>query len=231
MDWVMHYQNTDGTFWVEYPQSQFFMPGQLLLAVADLYGRTKKPGYKIFFDRSFTVYSRQIRSLIHLADKWYAPIAPAWYTQPFAMMYEITGDNKYRDMVYLINDVVEKWYYMNARYVNSFDRDGMLYASPGAYNGNVSITAAALESIVDACYIAYLDGDKERQQNYQKVIKQVVAYLMRLQYLPENTYYIKNRERILGAFKYDLSNNVVWMDNVWHLTSAFIKIFQYDIIK
>jgi len=99
----------------------------------------------------------------------------------------------------------------------------MLAPLPGSY-GNTAITAAVLESLVDAAYVAKKSGDTTRLQKYTRIIKKTTAYLMRLQYTPANTYYIQNRERVIGGFKTDLLNTKVWMDNVWHLTSAFIKI-------
>jgi len=229
LDWVMAYQKDNGIFRTQFAQSQYFMPGQLLLAIATHYEKTKDESYKEYFDKSFAVYSPQLESMMYLGEKWYTPIAPAWFTQPFAKMYEITKDNKYRDMVYKINDRVEKWYQVNTRDSSYFDYDGILCPKPGFY-GNVSITAASLESLVDACHTAKIDGDKEREAKYKNAIRHTAAYLIRLQYLPENTYYIKNRSRVLGGFKYDLVNNTIWMDNVWHLTSAFMKIIEYKIL-
>jgi len=229
MDWVMQYQKPNGIFWTQYAQSQYFMPGQLLLAITTLYEKSKDNYYKKFFDKSFTVYSRQIEEMMHLAPKWYTPIAPAWFTQPFAKMYTITNEDKYKRIVFQINDRVEKWYYVNAENISYFDYDGILCPKPGSY-GNLSITAASLESLVDAYHIAELAGNMEKKKKYKNVIKHTTAYLMRLQYLPENTYYIKNREKVSGGFKYDLVNNSIWMDNIWHLTNAFIKIKNYKIL-
>jgi hypothetical protein len=229
MDWVMKYQKKDGFFWTQYAQSQYFMPGQLLLAIATLYEKTKDKYYKKYFDLSFDVYSKCLENMMYLGEKWYAPLAPAWFTMPFAKMYKATKDKKYRDMIYEINDRVLTWYKRNTKYKSYFDYDGILAPKPGYY-GNVSITSAALESLVDACYTAKLAGDKKREEKYKNAIKHAVAYLIRLQYLPENAYYIKNRERVLGGFKYDLVHNEIWMDNIWHLTDALMKIIKYNIL-
>ena len=52
----------------------------------------------------------------------------------------------------------------------------------------------------------------------------------RIQFTPDNTYYVKHRERAIGGFKKDMVSSVLWMDNVWHLTSAFIKIHDARLI-
>lgn len=229
MNWVMKFQKSDGLIWTQYAQGQYFEPGQLLLMIADLYEKTKDPHYKDFFDKSFQTYSAAIQDMIRLGTAQYAPYAPAWFTQPFAKMYVITRDTQYRDAVFLINDNVVKWYDINKEYQAYFDYDGMLAPKSWHY-GNVSITSASLESLCDAAYVAKLSGDAERFKKYSFVIRRSVAYLMRLQYTPENTYYVKNKERALGGFKTDLVNSKIWMDNVWHLTSAFIKIYRHELL-
>lgn len=234
MDWIMKYQRVDGFLWTQKADSQCFMPGQLLLTVAYLYERTKKEELKKFFDRSFGAYSASLQDMMHLGGHTYFPCAPAWFTQPFAKMYTLTEKEEFRDQVYMINDVLAKWYEIGDPYQAYTDFDGMLGLKlilHSDYIGNVAVNAAALESLVDACYIARLDGDVLRERRYKTIIRHSVAYLMRLQYVPENTYYIQNRDRIVGAFKYDLVDNLVWMDSVWHLTSAFIKILQFRILN
>ena len=70
-----------------------------------------------------------------------------------------------------------------------------------------------------------------RYKKYQQVIRHATAFLLRLQWIPENTYYIQERERVVGGFKNDMVNTKMWMDSVWHLTSAFIKIQQHRLLE
>ena len=73
-------------------------------------------------------------------------------------------------------------------------------------------------------------GVQARFERYRAAIRHVVAYLLRLQYTPANTYWVRDKAGVTGGFKTDLLNNKLWMDNVWHLTSAFIKIRQHDLL-
>jgi hypothetical protein len=120
-------------------------------------------------------------------------------------------------------------YENNARYQVYPDYDGMLAPKPLSY-GNNSVTAAALESLTDAAITAKAAGDMTRYRRYQEVIRHTTAFLMRLQYIPENTYYIAERDRVVGGFKNDMVNTKMWMDSVWHLTGAFIKIHQNKLL-
>ena len=59
-------------------------------------------------------------------------------------MYELNKQEKYRDLVFRINDRVAQWYDMNRRYQVYPDYDGILGPKPG-FMGNNSITAASLD--------------------------------------------------------------------------------------
>ena len=228
--WVMGFQRPDGLMWTQFAQSQYFMPGQVMLSVAYVWEATGDAQYKAFLDALFDAYEGPLRAMMYLGDPRYGPIAPAWFTQPFTVMYRNTKDARYRDMVFLINDRVVQWYDLNRRFASYYDYDGVLAPKPG-YSGNNSVTAASLESLIDAYYVAKDAGDPERARKYAATARRTIAYLMRLQYTPANSYYVRDRSRVVGGFKKDLADNLVWMDNVWHLTSAFIKALQYGMLK
>lgn len=223
MDFAMQYKRKDHVIWTENGNSQFFMPGQLLLAVAYAYDRTRNPKYLAFFDTVFSTYEQILTQLMTLAPETVAPYAPAWFTQPATKMYQITGDEKYLPLIFNINDRVVLNHERNAAFQIHEDYDGMLAPKLGSY-GNNSITAAALEALVDAAIAAKQSGDLERYEHYRRTCKHAVAFLLRLQFTPNNAYYMKHSERVVGGFKKDMVNTSSWMDNVWHLTSAFIKI-------
>ena len=229
LEWAMGFKRDDGVMWTQYAQSQYFMPGQLLLACALMYEKTGEERYHEFFEQVWDAYETPLYESMHLGNDLYIPYAPAWITQPLAKMYQITGQERYRDMVYAINDRVVQLYDLNAEHQVYYDYDGILSPKLG-YWGNNSITAAHLESLVDAALVANIDRDEVRLASYKNVIPHTVAFLLRLQYIPENTYYVQHRERVIGGFKKDLINSVLWMDSVWHLTSAFIKIQQSDLL-
>lgn len=226
---AMQFKRNDGVMWTQYGNSQFFMPGQLLLAVAYAWEKTEDDSYRIWFDQVFEVYSSALKQLIYLGNKRYTPYAPAWFTQPAAHMHLLTGEAKYRDLVYQINDNLVRHYAHNAREIRHYDYDGAMIPKLGYY-GNNSITAAGLESLVDAALVARRDKDDRRFRTYVRAVRRITAYLMRLQFIPENTYYIKKRERVIGGFRKDLLNTDLWMDNVWHLTSAFVKIHRAKLL-
>lgn len=222
MEWVMGFQRDDGVLYTQFPQSQFFMPGHLMLSLAYHYEQLGEP-YKQWFDGIYETYERPVYQMMELADGRFHPLAPAWFTQPAASMYHQTGDNRYRDFIYAINDRVVKLHHHNRAEMVHYDYDGVLTPKLGFY-GNTSVTAAALESLADAAIVAKKDGDMERYKRYTTAIRSATTYLMRIQFTEDNTYYVKHRERVVGGFKKDMVNSVSWMDNVWHLTSAFIKI-------
>lgn len=229
MTWGATHQRDDGVIWSPSGGEQYFMPGQFLLPVTYFYRDATDPvakqKYKDIFDKAFKVYAPNIYNTMDFGPEWHIPYAPAWFTMPTTQMYLLTGNDEYKDLIFAINDRTLIAYEQNARYQVYPDYDGMLAPKPGSM-GNNSVTAASLEALADAAIVAKKAGDMDRYRRYQKVIRHATAFLLRLQYLPENTYYIQERQRVVGAFKNDMVNTRVWMDSVWHLTSAFIKIQQ-----
>ena len=230
MKWAASHQRADGVIWTPNAGEQYFMPGQFLLPVTYFYRDTKEQFYKDIFEKAFAVYEPNLYQTMDFGPEWHIPYAPAWFTQPIAQMYLVTGEEKYKDLVFAINDRVMLAWEGNARQQVYYDYDGMLAPKPGSM-GNNSVTAASLEALTDAAIVAKKAGDLVRYKKYQQVIRHATAFLLRLQWIPENTYYIQERERVVGGFKNDMVNTKMWMDSVWHLTSAFIKIQQHRLLE
>lgn len=229
MGYAMSFKRPDHVMWTPFGQGQFFMPGQLLLGVAYAYEKTRAERYKVFFDQVWGTYRGMLSDMMALAHGRTTPYAPAWYTQPSKAMWDVTREDRYRDFIFAINDRVKLHYEMNAAHQVHPDWDGIL--TPKAVGwGNNSITAASLESLADAAIVAQETGDIARLEAYRKPLRATVAYLLRLQFTPANTYFVQDRSRVVGGFKTDLVDHRVWMDNVWHLTSAFIKIHEAGLL-
>lgn len=228
-DWMESFQKKDGVFWTQYAGSQYFMPGQLLLSTAINYSKTKRPRLKVFFDRSYKTYEKAFYQMMYLGNTTYTPYAPGWATQFVAAMNLAAPDQRYSHLIYSINDRMVEWFRLNSRYRVYPDYAGILTVKRSNF-GNVSGTAAALESLTDAAVLAKKEGDNTRFKKYRNVLRQSVAYLLRLQYTEDNVYFLQKRKRVLGAFKKDLVDGVIWMDSIWHLTSALIKIHEEELI-
>ena len=228
-DWMESFQKKDGVFWTQNAMSQYFMPGQLLLSTAINYSKTKRPELKAFFDRSYETYEKAFYQMMYLGNTTYTPYAPGWATQFIAAMNLAAPDQRYSNLIYGINDRMIEWYKLNSRYRVYPDFAGILQAKRSNV-GDASTTAAALESLTDAAVLAKKEGDNVRYKKYRNVLRQSVAYLLRLQYTEDNVYFLQKRMRVLGAFKKDLIDGVIWMDSIWHLTSALIKIHEEELI-
>lgn len=229
MTYAMSKQRPDGIMWTQFAQSQYFMPGQLWLIVSYAASKTGDARYLAFFDTLLAAYGPALDGQMALAPPMWVPYAPAWYTQPLAHRYLEAPDDRLRDLVFAINDRVVRHHRHNADNQRHYDYDGAMTPKRGYY-GNNSVTAASLESLADAAIVAKKAGDEERFARYQTAIRHITTYLLRLQFTPENAYWVRDKQRVIGGFKTDLVNQRVWMDNVWHLTSAFIKIHQHRLL-
>lgn len=229
MTYAMSKTRDDGVIWTQFANSQYFMPGQLMLIVSYAAQKTGDARYLAFFDKLLGAYGPALEGQMALAPPLWVPYAPAWYTQPWAHRYLQAPDDRLRDLVFGINDRVVRHHRYNADDQRHYDYDGAMTPKRGYY-GNNSVTAASLEALADAAIVARAAGDAERFARYQTAIRHITAYLLRLQFTPENAYWVRDKERVIGGFKTDLINQKVWMDNVWHLTSAFIKIQQHRLL-
>ena len=229
MTYAMSKQRPDGVMWSQFANSQYFMPGQLMLIVSYAASKTGDARYLAFFDKMLSAYGPALEGQMALAPPLWVPYAPAWYTQPWAHRYLEAPDDRLRDLVFGINDRVVRHHRYNADDQRHYDYDGAMTPKRGYY-GNNSVTAASLEALADAAIVAKRAGDGARFARYQTAIRHITAYLLRLQFTPENAYWVRDKKRVIGGFKTDLINQKVWMDNVWHLTSAFIKIQQHRLL-
>ncbi len=229
MTYAMSKQRPDGLMWTQYANSQYFMPGQLMLIVSYAAAKTGDARYTQFFDSLLAAYGPALEGQMALAPPLWVPYAPAWYTQPFAHRYLQAPGDRLKDLVFAINDRVVRHHRYNADHQRHYDYDGAMTPKRGYY-GNNSVTAASLEALADAAIVADEAGDAERSARYRAAIRHITAYLLRLQFTPENTWWVRDKKRVTGGFKTDLINQKVWMDNVWHLTSAFIKIHQHRLL-
>ncbi len=230
MQWLINYQTPTGKIRTPFAEDQFLSPGQLLLSVVQSYKKAPDEKILLFLKRSADYYYKEFSTLLKISPKNFATLSPNWFSQYFTEMYLLTKEKHYKNIVYNINDRILNWY---TNYLNEsiyFDYRGAIVPKTGYY-GNSKITASSMESLMEAWRIAKLDNDQERMAKYKRAIVSACAYLMRLQYRPENVYYVQEKQKVIGGIKYDLIRGRIFLDNVSHTANAFMKIIQYKILE
>ncbi len=228
--WLMAHQTPSGKIDTPFAEDQFLTPGQLLLAVVGLYSKMPDEKVMLFLKKSAEYYLKEFSSLLDLGPKNFAILSPHWFSQYFTEIYFLTGDKRYRDFVYKLNDRVLNRYKNCLNKSSYFDYEGAIVPK-AEYYGNSKTTAAGAQALLEGWRIAKRDNDQKKMAIYKKAIMRACAYLMRLQYRKENLYYIKEKEKILGGIKYDLIRGKIFLDNVSHTANLFMKMIQYKVLE
>ena len=210
----MH-NSTNGRFRTFYlpagiDRNQNFYPGEAMLALMIDYEQTKDEKYLSVAESSFDYYADFFR-------KEKNPAFVPWHTMANYKLFKATGDKKYADFVFEMNDFLVgiqnkecgKEPYTLGRF---FDPERSEYGPPHA-----SSTAVYVEGLTYAYKLAKELGDNERAAKYKGAVLLGARSLMQLQFKEGN-------KKVLGGIRKTIDNNELRIDNTQHTVMAFIQI-------
>ena len=90
----------------------------------------------------------------------------------------------------------------------------------GAMDTQFASTAVYSEGLSQAYALALELKDEKRIEYYGKVLKGTLGYLLGLQFKPEDTYWIKRPEKVIGATALRPDINELRLDATYHAISA-----------
>lgn len=200
--------------------NQNFYPGEAQLMLARLYERTREPGHREAFDRAFAYYRDW-----HLEPDNRNPAFVPWHTQACAIMWRLTGEDRYLEFIFEINDWLLPIQDRDPIYP---DLGGRFYQHEFRRYGppHASSTAVYLEGLVDAWAIAREVGHTERAGRYLEAIRHGFRSLDQLTVRRvEDLFYVADgtAERCLGGVRTTVYHNEIRIDNVQHALSAAQK--------
>lgn len=201
---------------------QNFYPGETLLLWAECWIETRDSGLWRKIETSFGHYRDW-----HRANR--NPAFVPWHTQACYLLWETTGDHRFRDFILEMNDWLipfQQWDKMAA----FPDAQGRFYDPDKPYGPpHASSTGVYLEGLIDAFRLARSIGDEARAQRYALTIRRGLRNVMQLQYSSlQECAALPNREMALGGIRTTEYNNVIRVDNVQHNLMAVLKILQTD---
>ena len=197
--------------------NQNFYPGEALVFWAT--SLKKSPDASLL--------KRALQSVAYYRDHFRGARNPAfvpWHTQAVTMLYRITGDSALRDYVFEMND----WLIPHQQWGGSLDSDywGRFYTPEKPIYGppHASATGVYLEGLVDALDLALEAGDTKRAEAYRTSIARGIRSIAQLQFKDEiDAYYIRYRERVIGAIRTESDDNEIRIDNMQHALAALLK--------
>ncbi len=225
---VLKLQNKDGSFepWFIDPDYNYdkdylltFYSGEAILSLVELYEKTKDEKYLKAAVVSQDFYID--RYVVHLEENYYPAYVP-WHTLSLNKQYKITGNEKYAEAAFVLNDELLKIQNQTGegrkKYLGRFyDSRHPEYGSPHSASDGVYV-----EGLAYAYELAKLVGDLEHQVKYKKAILLGGSNLINLQF--KNPEKFKYPERFIGAVKYRVGDDRIRVDTVQHAVDALRKV-------
>jgi len=233
--------NTTGEFqpwyvepWYEYDQDYLltFYSGEALLALVEYYekitdgfdlsvmrlsndspilriGNAMKLSADFYIDRYVT----------HLEENYYPAYVP-WHTLALNKLYKSTGEGKYADAIFVLNDKLLELQDTGPGFTGRFyNPETPQYGSPHA-----SSDAVYTEGLAYAYEIAKLAGDTEHEQRYRQALEIAFENLEWLQYQEEIPTFPVEPERYIGALRTKADSFWIRVDTTQHAVDAFTKL-------
>jgi AMMECR1 domain-containing protein len=214
---ILSLQRPDGGFHTHFPpatqpKSENFFPGEAMLALMHLHARYPDPRYPEALRRAlphYRAYFRRVRSTA------FAP----WQMAAYSRLFQLARDRACAEFVFEMADALLPLQFVGgtAPYPDYV----------GGYAGRRApgiTTATCNEGVVDAYDLARAIGDRERAARYHRAALLAALFTLRLQFTPENTYYVQHPERVLGAFRASLVDSILRIDHTQHALNSLLKV-------
>jgi len=227
---ILSMQHDDGSFdaWFVEPDYEYeeesllrFYSGEGILGIIELYERSGEEKYLQAAELSQDFY---IEEYVKNIEENYSPAYVPWQTMCLNKLYKITGDRKYIEPIFILNDRLIEMQNQTGEPCPDFlgrfyDPEHPEYGPP-----NSGSTSPYVESLAYAYEIAKMEGDRERMAEYKKAIVLGIHNLMNLQFRGSDMYYLGHPERVEGALRYRMYDNRIRIDTTQHTIDAIEKV-------
>jgi len=232
---LIEMQNEDGSFnaWYIEPDYNYdedkllnYYSGQAILSLVELYEKT---GNKNYLEAAILSQDYYIEEYIERMEENYFPAYVPWHTMALYKLYINTDSEYYKDAVFKLNDEIIKIQNQDGEpyidYLGRFyDPDHSEYGAP--FSGS---TAVYTEGLTYAYELAVLDNDENRIKVYKRSILLGIHNLINLQFGGCNMYYLSHPERVNGAIRYRVDDNIIRIDTTQHTIDALTRA--RDVLK
>ena len=194
-----------------------YYPGEAMLALKRYYQETNDSKYLNAVNKAFPYYRDYWRGNRNTA---FVP----WHTRAYKILYHVTNDKQIAGFIFEMND----WMVKKEQVHKSLYKDeigGMPKRSP-RYS-----TAVYMEGMNDAYVVALAEKDHKRTKRYKDSVRNGMRFVLLTQYVYGNRYYLPNRMRAYGGFRYSLIKNNQRIDFTQHAIFAMLKSFKSGVFK
>lgn len=228
---ILSLQQIDGSFepWYIVPDNYrydkerllTFYTGEALLGLLEYYLKT---GNEKALAAAIHSQEYYLKRYVEDIDFHYYPAYVPWHNQSLNKLYKITRDDRYANAVFVMTDRLLKM--QNRGDTHEPDLSGRFYnpKTPQYGSPHASSDAVYTEGVAYAYELAHLVGDESRKMRYGVALRLGVHHLQNLHYRDDNMYFIKEPQKVEGAFRVSVTDNKIRIDTTQHAIDAFLKI-------
>ncbi|MCI0619989.1 hypothetical protein L0Y40_03095 [Candidatus Wolfebacteria bacterium] len=242
---ILHLQHADGSFepWYVEPDYEYdtdylltFYSGEALLALVEYYEKLLTDPFleiaELTAEASYEHHGKYLeaaeksanfylnRYVTRLSENYYPAYVP-WHTLAYNKLYKLTGDQKYADAIFVLNDKLLELQDTTGFVGRFYNPATPQYGSPHS-----SSDAVYTEGLAYAYEVARLAGDSERAARYREAIELGVENLISLQYQEPVPGGRSVKRTYLGALRVNVQSPWIRVDTTQHAVDAFTKILE-----
>ncbi len=211
----------------KYEESYFvaFSSGEAILALTEYYLKTKNQKY---LDAAILSQDYYLKEYVDNLKLNYEPAYVPWHTQSLYNLYLITGEKKYADAIFILNDELIALQDTVGEF--SFDFKGRFFnpRMPQFGSPHSSTDGVYTEGLSYAYRIAVLTNDAIHADLYRERILLSIDNLARLQFNGANMYYVRYPAKVEGAMRSSITNNIIRVDNTQHMLDAMDAFLDFE---
>jgi AMMECR1 domain-containing protein len=237
---ILALQHEDGSFdpWYIEPDYEYdedrlltYYSGEAILGLVEYYQKTGDERILAAAVKSEDYY---IGEYVDRMSENYYPAYVPWHSMSLYKLYRVTGDRKYVDASFRLNDELIKIQQIERpRYIDIWGRFFNPKHPEFGYP-HASSAGVYLEGLTYAYELAREVNDTERVKTYGRSIRLGALNVVNLQCREDNVYYLGHPERVLGAIRADVLQNYIQVDTTQHNSDAFtriVKVFSEEEIE
>jgi len=218
---ILRQQREDGSFKSHFGSDKAggekYYPGEAMLALASLYREIPDARYLEAVKKAFPYYRDYWRNNKNTA------MVP-WHTRADRILFEETGDRQYADFIFEMTDwIIDRYQVKESPY---FDEIG------GMPKGDPDFTTYVyMEGVTDAYAVALKAGDMARAAKYRDSVREGIRFTLQGQFTPENSFFVKNKKRVVGGFRKSLTSTDIRIDYLQHAIFALLKALETGVFE
>ncbi len=228
-DWLLTMQNDNGTMkpytryrngsWYYGKKESLLYEGQVLSSLSKLYEATKEGKYysavKKIADRFVDKFEKAGHDYVRGEYRNKNPISNSWVVMSLMDFYKVTGEEYYKSIVFELSEKILKNQIEDTNNLIDLGRFKGAHSTSG--NGWIS-------EVMTETYMFCKEQGRADCENYKQGITKVMRWLIQYTFSEQNSFFVENPEKIIGAPFWSPNNKHTRSDSACHTLNGYVKI-------